>query len=194
MTLIKLPLPRLKSDISLEQTLTGRRSWRAYESKPLSLEQVGQILWAAQGLRDKSSRGRTAPSAGATYPLILYVVLPEAVHIYDPQQHALGLHLQGDLRRGLARASLEQYWFVTAGMVVVIAADFRRTTGRYGQRGKRYVLIEVGHAAENVFLQGQALGLGSVAVGAYDDQAVENLLNLPENQEALLLIPIGYRG
>jgi len=194
MSIIELPAPRSEGDVSLEQTLVLRRSCRKYKDQPLQPAQIGQLLWACQGTAGKPAGRRTAPSAGATYPLILYAVLPEGVYRYDPEHHCLALLQQADIRTALGRACLEQYWLADAGLTVVITAEYSRTCSRYGPRGQRYVLMEVGHAAENLFLQAEAMGLGAVAVGAFDDGAVSELLNLPHEHEPLLLVPVGVKG
>ena len=195
---ISLPKPTKTSERSLEQLLEQRRSVRAFRKAPLRLAEVGQLLWAAQGISDP--RGfRTAPSAGALYPLELYVVagavdgLPPAVYHYHPKGHRLVETSDGDRRQALARAALGQSWVRDAAAVVVFAAIFKRTTRKYGNRGVRYVHMEVGHAAQNLFLQAEALGLGTVVVGAFDDEEVNTTLQLPSNMQPLMLMPVGRK-
>jgi len=190
----KLPDPDIAGKLSVEQTLHRRRSCRSYKPEPLDAKQVSQILWSGQGITLTSRGFRTAPSAGATFPLVLYPVIPEGVHRYDPMAHSLTEIIGDDVRRPLAGACLEQYWMTSAGLIVVIACNFSRTTGRYGRRGERYVWMEVGHAAENMFLQAEALGLGSVAIGAFDDQAVADVVRLPKNEHPALLVVVGVPG
>jgi SagB-type dehydrogenase family enzyme len=193
---IPLPTPRARGALSLEEALRARRSVRDYADEPLSLADVAQILWAAQGITDP--RGyRTAPSAGATFPLELYLVVGEVsglgpgLYRYLPAEHALGPGRSGDLREDLAAASLGQAWVRRAPACLVFTAAFERTTARYGHRGRQYVYMEAGHAAQNVYLQAAALGLGAVAVGAFEDRDVHALLNLPADQELLYLMPLG---
>ena len=191
-TVIKLPPPRIRGEMSLEETLARRRSLRAYAATPLTLAEIGQLLWAAQGITDPEGR-RTAPSAGARYPLEVYIVLPEAVYHYRPHSHELHLHGPGDRRPALHRAALGQESVLTAPAVIVITAVYRRTAERYGdRRTPRYVHMEVGHAAQNVLLQAVSLGLGSVPVGAFYDDRVHEVLALPADHEPLYLLPVGH--
>jgi SagB-type dehydrogenase family enzyme len=198
--LVRLPQPSLKGPVSLEETLQARRTVRLFASRSLDLKQVSQLLWATQGVTDP--RGlRTAPSAGATYPLEIYLVAGErgvtglapGIYRYRPENHALELTLKGDHRATVARACLAQSWMAGAPIMVVFAAEFRRCTARYGERGVMYTHMEVGHAGQNLFLQAEALGLGAGIVGAFTDQAVSQTLKLPREHEPLLLMPVGYK-
>jgi len=196
--LITLPSPRRKSSFSIEEALEKRRSVRNYKSGvPVSLEQLSQILWAAQGLSGSDKTKRTAPSAGATYPLEVYVVvgnvtgLESGIYKYVVKTHQLEKLKTGDFRRELALAALGQNSIANAPLTLVIAAEYERTALRYGARAERYVHIEVGHVGQNVYLQCESLGLGTVAVGAFDDQNVKKLLPIP--QEPLYLMPVGKK-
>ncbi len=192
-TLITLPKPDQDGLMSLERTIAARRSQRDFLPKPLSLEQIGQLTWAAQG-QDTRSKYRTAPSAGATYPLELFVITNQGMFHYLPDRHALEKLTDQDLRAKLASAAWGQDFIEAAPLTLVFAAQFARTTGRYGQRGVRYVHNEVGHAAQNVHLQAEALGLGSVPIGAFDDTSVSSVLSLPDYLEPLYLVSVGcYR-
>lgn len=194
---ISLPPPRLKSDVSVEEALLYRRSHRSFAPSPLSLQEVAQLLWAAQGVTDKASGFRTAPSAGALYPLEVYFVagqvegLLPGVYRYLPEEHALCEVLQGDRREELFRVALLQRWVKEAPGVLVFTAIYERTTRKYGERGIRYVHMEAGHAAQNVYLQAEALGLGTVVVGAFEDSGVQKVLGLPGNERPLYLMPVG---
>ena len=195
---IKLPEPRYESQVSLEQSLRERRSVRSYSGQPLTLEELSQLLWAAQGFTDP--RGfRAAPSAGALYPLELHIVAGEVdglaagVYRYQPDGHQLAKTLDGDKRAELAEAALGQEWVEEGAVAIVFTAVYQRTTGKYGERGIRYVHMEAGHAAQNLCLQATALGLGAVTVGAFYDDSVSRLLNLPEDEEPLYIIPIGRK-
>jgi SagB-type dehydrogenase family enzyme len=190
-TIVTLPKPDLKGSIPLEQTVAARRSRREFSSKPLTLEQIGQLAWAAQG-QDARSRYRTVPSAGATYPLELFVVTDQGFFHYLPGKHAVARLTDQDLRGRLAAAAWGQEFIAAAPVTLVFAAEFARTTGRYGERGIRYVYMEAGHAAQNVHLQAESLGLGSVAVGAFDDASVSKVLELPSHLEPLYMVPVGY--
>ena len=189
--IIKLSEPDKSGSMSLEQAITIRRSRRHFLPKPLTLEQIGQLAWAAQG-QDSGSRYRTTPSAGATYPLELFVITDKGMFRYLPDKHSLEKLTDRDLRASLTSAAWEQEFVRAAPLTLVFAAQFSRTTGRYGKRGIRYVYMEAGHAAQNVHLQAEALGLGSVAVGAFEDAPVSTVLSLPDNLEPLYMVIIGY--
>jgi len=189
--IITLHEPNKSGSMPLEQAIAVRRSRRHFLPKSLSLEQIGQLTWAAQG-QDTSSKYRTTPSAGATYPLELFVITDEGMFRYIPAKHSLEKLTGRDLRSYLASAAWGQDFIRAAPLTIVLAAEFIRTTGHYGERGIRYVYMEAGHAAQNVHLQAEALGLGSVAVGAFDDAAVGKALSLPPNLEPLYMVAAGY--
>jgi SagB-type dehydrogenase family enzyme len=195
---IELPSPRYDSDFSIEETLLKRRSIREYKDEPLKLQQVSQLLWATQGITDP--RGfRTAPSAGALYPLEVYAVvgkvetLKEGVYKYNPQEHELVKRLDGDRRVELAEAALDQSWVQRGAITVVITAVYDRTTVKYGERGVRYVHMEAGHAAQNMCLQATAMDLGTVTVGAFHDEQVREILSLSEDEQPLYILPVGKK-
>ncbi len=191
-TIITLPKPNQDGPMALEKAIVSRRSHRDFSSQPITLEQIGQLVWAAQG-QDLHGRYRTVPSAGATYPLELFMVSSEGLFRYLPAKHSLEKLTDHDLRAALASAAWGQEFIEEAPLTLVFAAQFARTTGRYGQRGIRYVYMEAGHAAQNVHLQAQVLGLGSVAVGAFDDDSVSRVLSLPEDLEPIYMVVVGYR-
>ena len=190
---ICLPPPKTKGDITLEETLWRRRSVRRFSSASLPLEAIGQILWAGQGISDKSSGFRTAPSAGAIFPCYLYALLPEGVYKYIPKDHKLHLHIKEDLRFRLAEASLYQDFIAEAPLVIVITAEISKTMLRYGARAPRYVYMEIGHIGQNIQLQAVALGYDSVCVGAFEDEKVKRLLATPKSEEPLYIIPVGRK-
>jgi len=193
---VKLPEP-LFSEQSFERLLQQRRSVREFRDTALSLQQLGQLLWAAQGITN-SQGYRTAPSAGALYPLELYAVigkvegLAAGIYHYFPDQHKLVNTTDGDLRKRLSQAALRQPWVEQASLVILIAAKYARTTRKYGKRGIRYAHIESGSVAQNVYLQAQALGLATVIVGAFDDTDVADIVRLSDDVEPLILMPVGY--
>ena len=190
---VALPQPKTRGEISLEQCITARRSVRSYSSEQIELDKLGQLCWAAQGMTDVSRGFRASPSAGATYPLELYMVASDGFFHYSPETHTL-VKLDGqDLRPLLAQAALGQAFIEDAPVSFVIAALYERTTRRYGERGKMYVHMEVGHAAQNIHLQAVALGLSSVPVGAFYEKEVSTLLSLPDEEIPLYIIPVGYR-
>lgn len=195
-SVIKLPAPDTVGKITLEKTLFRRRSVRSYADRGLSLSEVGQLLWAAQGKTGKSY-GRTAPSAGATYPMEVYLVagkvngLDSGVYLYLVEEHAVKLVKSGDLREDLANAALGQSSIKNAPVVIVLCADYARTTSRYGERGIRYVHMEAGHIGQNVHLQCEALGMGTVMIGAFNDSGVKKVLGT--EFEPLYIMPVGYK-
>jgi SagB-type dehydrogenase family enzyme len=188
---IELDPPRLTGPVSLEETLSRRRSVREYTDQDLTMAEIGQLFWAAQGVTADWG-ARTAPSAGALYPLEIYAVTRDGVYHYLPDVHraertpALGLH------QALWEAGLRQDWIREAPAVFVIAAVYERTSAKYGDRSERYVHMEAGHAAENLLLQAVALDLGAVVVGAFHDNQVSRALDLPADQAPLYLIPVGH--
>jgi SagB-type dehydrogenase family enzyme len=187
-----LPPPALAGDISLEELLTRRRSVRSFREAPLTPAELGQLLWAAQGISDE--RGyRTAPSAGALYPLELYVATEEGIFHYLPQGHRWQVLSQSDARQDLYEAALRQETVRQAPAVFVLAAVYERTAQKYGgERSPRYVHLEAGHAGQNLLLEAVALGLGAVPIGAFDDGGVQEALALPADHQPLYLIPVGH--
>jgi len=191
-----LPQPRTDGTVSVERALKQRRTVRDFSATALSLDEIGQLLWSAQGVTHPEGF-RTAPSAGALYPLELIVVvgnvtgLSAGMYRYDPAGHGLAPLAAGDRRADLARAALGQSWMQKAPALIAFGAVETRTTRKYGQRGNRYVHIEVGHAAQNVFLQAEALGLGAAVVGAFDEAAVAAVLQMPREEKPLYLMPVG---
>jgi SagB-type dehydrogenase family enzyme len=189
---IQLPTPRSKGTLTLEEALSQRRSVRAFSEAPLTRDELGQLLWAAQGITDPAGY-RSAPSAGALYPLEVYVSTQEGAYHYVPSKHRLDLHLPGDLRPALHAAALRQDAVLDAPAVFIIAAVYERTEKKYGkERTPRYVHLEAGHAAQNLLLQATALELGAVPVGAFSDGDVKKALSLPDDQQPLYLIPVGH--
>jgi len=188
----ELPPPLHNSDVSLEEALTHRRSVREFSEQVLTVAEIGQLLWAAQGITSEQGY-RTAPSAGALYPLELYLVNAEGVFHYEPQLHRLRAVSHGDARQTLFRAALEQEPVREAPAVFVFTAVYARTAQKYGEeRSPRYVQMEAGHAAQNLLLEAAALDLGAVPIGAFHDQEVQEALGLPADHQPLYLIPVGH--
>ncbi|HIP52763.1 MAG TPA: SagB/ThcOx family dehydrogenase [Chromatiales bacterium] len=193
---VMLPEPRQKSGLSIEQALLRRRSQREFSPAPLELMEVGQLVWAAQGISSREGL-RTAPSAGALYPLEVYLAaghvtgLEAGVYRYDQHRHRLVQVTAGDKRNSLADAAWGQAWVAEAPVVIVLAAVYECTTAKYGRRGLRYVHMEAGHAAQNLCLQGVSLGLGTTTVGAFSDDEVKRALGLTGSEAPLYLLPVG---
>ena len=188
----QLPQPQTTGTISIEQVITQRRSIRSFTDQALSQSEIGQLLWAAQGITAPERGFRAAPSAGALYPLELYVVTPEGVYHYQPQDHRMRLHLSGDRRVELSQACMGQGCVRQAAADFVITAVFSRTRSKYGPSADQYVHNEVGAAGENLCLQAVGLELGSVMVGAFGDAQVTEVLDLPADHASLLVIPVGH--
>jgi SagB-type dehydrogenase family enzyme len=194
--IIKLPDPIIDGAISVEKALFLRRSVRNYAAKPLALAELSQLLWAAQGFSTPKGL-RTTPSAGALYPLEIYVVagnvngLASGVYKFDCLRHVLVKTGASDIRAELFDAALRQGSIKNAPLVMVICAVYQRVIAKYGDRGIRYADMEAGHAAQNVYLQAESLGLGTVAIGAFHDSSVSRIVNLEDTEHCLYLMPIG---
>lgn len=194
-----LPSPSQKGNVSLEEAINRRRSVRNFFSAPISQSQLSQILWVTQGISNTQWGYRTVPSAGATYPLEIFVVcgknsiegIDDGIYHYDAGNHSLTLHYKGDVRLELTRAALSQEFIYEAPVNIVICAVYSRTLAGYGNRGERYVHIEVGHAGQNIYLQATALGLATVAIGAFHDEEVREVLRLDKQVKPLYIMPVG---
>jgi SagB-type dehydrogenase family enzyme len=194
--IMKLPKPRLKSSVSVEQSINQRRSVRLYKDEELTLEEVSQLLWSAQG-KTSDWGGRAVPSAGATYPLTIYLVvgivkgLDPGVYRYKGDIHELEKLSHKDIRSEVASAAWRQEFIARAPINIIIAAEYKRTTDKYGKRGARYVDNEVGHCGQNIHLQAEALGLGTVVIGAFQDSLLIHALGIKE--EPLYIMPVGHK-
>ena len=199
---LSLPPPRFKGQTTVEEAIASRRSRREYSREPLELWELAQLLWAAQGITEPTLRFRAAPSAGATYPLEIYVEaraggvkdLKAGIYHYDPENHNISLVKTGDFHAEIRAAALGQEWVGKSAVNLVICGVYERTTRRYGERGKiRYVHMEAGHVGENLYLQAEALGLATVAVGAFYDEQVSAILGAPEDHKPLYIYPVGRK-
>jgi SagB-type dehydrogenase family enzyme len=207
--LIQLPSPTLDGHCSIEKTLASRRSVRDFRDEPISLATLSQLLWAAQGVTRKMGKPdwwtgtewqggmRTAPSAGALYPLEVYVVagnvdgLPPGIYKFRPLTHDLQTVSLGDMRTQMVTRPPGQSWIVKAPCLLAFSAVFSRVEGKYAERAPRYVHIEVGHAGENVCLQAIALGLGTTVMGAFKDDALRKVIGMPDTESPLSFMPVG---
>ena len=189
---IALPPPVTTGGMSLAEAISNRRSVRQFRPEPLTLQQLSQLAWSAQGITDQATGRRAAPSAGATYPLEFYLLTKDGVFRYLPQGHKLVRLSDEDRRDDLSKAALGQQSVSQAPLDIVIAGVFARTEARYKERARQYVYMEAGHVAENLVLQGVALGLGSVTVGAFRDESVSDVMEFPSDQTPLYIIPVGH--
>ena len=199
--IMELPKARTTGTMPVEKAIDERRTVRSFRADAMTIEQLAQLLWAAQGITGR--RGlRAAPSAGALYPMDVYAVIgadsvagmDAGVYRYIPADHSLSLSTGGDMRRALARASLGQMWMAVAPVNFVITAEYARVCGKYGDRGVRYAMIEAGHVGTNIFLQAEAIGLGAGIVGAFRDREVAEVMNIPGAHEPLLIMPVGSKS
>ena len=194
---IRLPEPVYRGNVSVEEALFRRRSIRDYSNEPLRVEEVSQLLWAAQGITDSTYGLRTAPSAGALYTIEIYIIVGEVeglesgIYRYNPHEHELTATSSKDVRGELSESALGQEWVSKAPMDIVICAVYSRVTGKYGNRGNRYVHMEAGHVAQNVYLQAVSLNLGTVVVGAFFDDKVQRVIGARESEIPLYIMPVG---
>ena len=198
---VRLSKPVYDGKVSVERAIKERRTIRDFQPKPLTLNQLSQLVWSAQGITDEGMALRAAPSGGALYPLDVYAVvgdegvegLESGVYHYLPASHSLQPVRKGDRRKEVGSASLWQMWVAGAPVIFVITSEYERITRKYGKRGTRYAQIEAGHVGQNIFLQSGALGLGAGIVGAFRDDAVAKAIGAPEAHEPLLIMPVGHR-
>ncbi len=189
---LQLPEPKLTSDVSVEEALAARRSVRQFTKKELNLEQVSQLAWAGQGITKKDTGYRTAPSAGAIYPIRLYFIIKGGIYVYEPGEHSLEKLINRDLRNAISQAALKQQTLAKAACDILITGSVKKVAAKYGPRARQYMLLEAGHIAQNIHLQAVSLGLGSVPIGAFDGKKVERICRLPAEEEAIYLIAVGY--
>jgi SagB-type dehydrogenase family enzyme len=189
--MIELPPPNAHGGISLARAIRQRRSVRNFAERTLTWGDIGQLVWAAQGVTNDAAGLRTAPSAGALYPLELDVVTPHGVFRYQPTTHTLRQRITGDVRAELAHAAYEQRWLTETSCVFSVVAIVERTARKYGARAERYVQLEAGHVAQNILLMAVGLGLSGTPVGAFNDNAVARTLGLDKGETPLYLVPVG---
>lgn len=203
---LKLPHPKKKGNQSFEEILLNRRTRRDFQTTPLSLTEISQILWSAYGLKepdsDKQKTGkatRTCPSAGALFPLEIYLIagdimdIPSGFYHFIPDEHALKLIHEKDLREDFYKYAYSREMVRVAPASLVYIAKESRVQDRFGERGRqRYIPMDIGHSAQNVYLQAEALGLGTCAIGAFDDEAAVRVLGLPAEEIPMYVMPVGY--
>ena len=195
----RLSDPVTKGNMTVKEAIANRRSIRAYSDKKIKETDISQLLWAAQGITDKTRGLRAAPSAGALYPLEIYLAaamvegIQAGIYKYNPSNHSLILLKNGDLREDIYNVSLMQDSIKNAAAVIIYCAVFERTVSSYKDRAAQYVYIETGHSAQNVYLQAEALDLGTVAIGAFDDHGIRRVLELPNEEKPVYLMPVGKK-
>ena len=199
---VKLPEPDLKGNMSVEEAIQNRRSVREYSNKSLNLKDISQLMWAAQGITDKQNNFRSAPSAGRTYPLEIYLVvgkngvdgLEDGVYRYNNTNHELEKLLSGDKRSELSKAANGQGEVASVPVDIVITGNYQRTINKYGNNNLsiRFVQLEAGHVGQNIFLEATARGLSTVSIGSFNDNTVKTLLNLPGDETTFYIFPVGF--
>ncbi|MBN1191276.1 MAG: SagB/ThcOx family dehydrogenase [Dehalococcoidales bacterium] len=196
-SLISLPAPVTTGNVSLEECIEKRRSERQYSPSPLPLTAVSQLLWAAQGITG-DGKGRSAPSAGALYPLEIYLAagrvsgLSAGVYRYKPHEHALAPVRDKNIMNDLCSAALDQDAVKNGAINLIITAVYERSKIKYGERGVRYAILEAGHVAQNFCLQAVSLGLATVTIGAFDDKRVKGIAGMGSDENPLYILSAGY--
>ena len=191
---VELTGPETRGSISFEEAIKNRNSCRRFKREELKINQISQLLWAAYGIRCTDTIqgiSLTVPSAGATYPMEIYLIEKRGVFRYLRESHDLEEVYAGDVRKKLARSALGQDAVEKAPVVFVIACVYRRICGRYGERGIRYAYMEAGHIAQNILLEGVSLGLQGTPIGAFHEEDVKDSIRLPDDHDPLYIIPIG---
>ena len=189
---IQLPSPRVSGQLSLEEVIARRRSIRQFYGQELTNAEIAQLLWAAQGVTDVQQGLRTVPSAGAFYPLELYLAQSSGFYHFDAASHCLDQLSTDDFRSDMYKAAFNQDSILEASAVFVITATYVRTASKYGDRARLYAALEAGHAAQNMLLQAVSLNLGALPIGAFDEELLHKVLVVPENDRALYIIPVGH--
>lgn len=196
---IKETKEELDLDVSIKDTIEKRRSIRTYEEGEVKLLELAALLWAGQGITDEERRFRAAPSAGATYPMEIYVAagevlgLEEGIYRYIPDKHELISVAKGDFREKIMDSALGQEPIKEAPMSILITSVYERVMSTYGDRGIRYAKIEAGHISQNIYLKTTALDLGTVSIGAFEDEEIAEILRLEEGEEPLYIMPVGRK-
>jgi SagB-type dehydrogenase family enzyme len=200
--IVKLPKPD-PGGMTVKKAIGARRSVRAFASKPITLKILSQLCLSANGLTHslRSRTMRAAPSAGAMYPIELYAYvqnvtgLDKGFYHFRPKDSSLERVTAEDIGPAIHEASLEQESIGVSPLILILTARFDRSTSKYADRGYRYVYIDAGAMCENIYLQATSLGLGTVAAGAFNDDAVNKVVGVDGKSEAVLLImPVGYPG
>jgi SagB-type dehydrogenase family enzyme len=190
---IQLSEPNLTGALSLESAFAQRRSTRQFSSKKLTLSQIGQLAWAGQGITDSAAGLRTAPSAGALYPITLYIAIYDGLFVYRPQSHSLEQVLNVDIRGRLAAATSNQNAVAEAPCDIIVVGSVTKLMPRYQNQSRKYMLLEAGHVAQNILLQAVGLDLAGVPIGGFNVSGVNNLCQMSRDMEPLYIICVGHR-
>jgi protease I len=190
--IVQLPQPKLSGPMSLEDALAKRRSIRTFSPMGLTYDQLGQLAWAAQGITDSKTGFRTAPSAGAIYPIKLYFATEQGLFVYNPADHTLVQTVDKDIRAELSKAAMGQAAVAQAGCSIIITGSINDVAARYGQKARTYIILEAGHIAQNILLQAVTLELGAVPIGAFDTNPVRRLCHLTSELEPFYIISVGH--
>ena len=199
---VNLPSPILEGNMSVEQAIQNRRSVRHYTNQSITLQDVSQLMWAAQGITDKANNLRSVPSAGQVYPLEVYIIvgnggvtgLGSGVYLYNPYNNTLEKTSGNDVRSDLSQAANGQVWVKNAPVDIVITGDYSKMVAKYKDETlcTRFVNLEAGHAGENIYLEAESRGLVTVALGSFKDDQVHTILGIPSNENTIYIMPVGY--
>lgn len=198
---MQLPAPLTDGPIPFENILANRRTVREYASEAMSIDGAAQLLWAAYGITEHGIwNRRTVPSAGAIYPMEIYLIAGDieeigpGVYRYDAEEHTLEPMRAGDIRPDLAEACTQQEWMEHAPMAIVICTDFAKATSKYGERGAFYAFFEAGHIAQNIYLQGESMGIGIAEVATFEDEELSGVVGQALNHRPLLVMAAGWKA
>jgi SagB-type dehydrogenase family enzyme len=195
---VPLPKPDLAGKVTLDQAIAQRRSSREYAAGALTLAEISQLMWCAQGITSPEGK-RAVPSARAVYPLQVWLLagdvtgLPAGLYRYQPKEHALALVRDGDPRPALIAATPGQASLQHAAAVIAVVGDSLLAAGKFGAHATRWLGMEAGFVVQDVYLEATALGLGTVMVGGWQDAAVRGALTLPAAWQPLALMPVGRK-
>lgn len=198
--IIALPAPSTTGTLTVEKAIFNRKSVRDYKKEALTLQEVSQLLWAAGGATVDGVTGptRAYASAGGIYPLEIYLVagkvtgLESGVYHYIWDKHSLELVKKGDVRGELSKAAYDQVVILNAPASIVVTAIYSKTTQKYGSKGAtNYVPMDTGHLGENVHLEAESLGLGTVMLGAFVEDRVSAAIGVKGEEVPMYVMPVG---
>jgi SagB-type dehydrogenase family enzyme len=201
---VSLPQSTFAGGEDLWKLLSRRRSRRDYRrGDAISLENLSLLLWATQGItaRYGDTLFRTAPSAGGLFPVETYLNvravegLDQGIYHFRPHKFDLELLRKGDFAREFAQTALDQEVVYDAQATFIWSALVARSKWKYRQRAYRYIYVDAGHIAQNLYLAGEALGLGVCAIGAFYDDQANGIIGLDGIEETVIYMgTVGVRG